>query len=173
MLSQTLLGLAFAGSSALASRNGPIAERQAASTYWYAQVQHNGISPTIQNGANWTVFRNVKDFGATGDGVTDDSVAIQAAIVEGNAQGDRASGVFGMTQQPAVVYFPPGTYLVNNQIQNFVGTVLLGDPISRPVIKAGGAFNSTATALINGRDPKIGGQTPLQAPVNAEGILTD
>lgn len=45
-----------------------------------------------------TSFINVKDFGATGDGVTDDTTAIQAAI-------DAAAGV-------ARLFFPSGTYIV-------------------------------------------------------------
>lgn len=48
---------------------------------------------------NNAVF-NVKDFGATGDGITDDTAAIQAALT--------AAGVSGGT-----VYFPAGTYLVS------------------------------------------------------------
>lgn len=42
----------------------------------------------------------VKDYGATGDGVTDDTTAIQAAITACNAAGG------------GVVFFPPGTYAV-------------------------------------------------------------
>lgn len=138
-----------------------LAERQTApSAYWYSLVQHNGISPTINNGANWTVFRNVKDFGAKGDGATDDSAAIRNAIVMGNTQGDRASGVFGMTQQPAVVYFPAGTYIVSSSVQNLVDTVLMGDPMNRPVIKASNTFNSST--LLIGRDPRIGGLGAFQ-----------
>lgn len=138
-----------------------LAERQTATAaYWYSLVQHNGISPTINNGANWTVFRNVKDFGAKGDGVTDDSAAIRSAIVMGNAEGDRASGVFGMTQQPAVVYFPPGTYMVSSGIQNLVDTVLMGDPTNRPIMKASNTFNDTT--LLIGRDPRIGGLGAFQ-----------
>lgn len=138
-----------------------VKERQAApAAYWYSQVQHNGISPTIANGANWTVFRNVKDFGAKGDGTTDDSAAIQAAINMGNTQGTRDSGLFGMTQMPAVVYFPAGNYLVNRPVQNLVDTVLMGDPTSRPTIKAGTSFNDTT--LLIGRDPKIGGLGAFQ-----------
>lgn len=49
---------------------------------------------------NWV---NVKDNGAVGDGVTDDTAAIQAVLTaaESNTQG-------------TVVYFPAGTYMVNN-----------------------------------------------------------
>ncbi len=45
---------------------------------------------------------SVKDFGAVGDGVTDDTVAIRAAI--------SACGTSGQA-----LYFPTGTYIVNNQ----------------------------------------------------------
>lgn len=45
-------------------------------------------------------FYNVKDYGATGNGATDDTVAIQAAIT--------AAGVAGQ-----IVYLPAGTYLVS------------------------------------------------------------
>ncbi len=45
---------------------------------------------------------NVKDYGATGDGTTDDSANIQAAI---------AASPVG-----AIVYFPPGTYVIGTLI---------------------------------------------------------
>src|SRR4051794_2796831 len=85
-----------------------------ASPFWYESVKHNGINPshpTIANGQNWTVFRNVKDYGAKGDGIADDTAAIQRAITTGDSAGNRESGRFGSTGQPAVVYFPSGTYL--------------------------------------------------------------
>lgn len=44
---------------------------------------------------------NVKDFGAKGDGITDDTLAIQATL-------DRAT-----PQRGVEIYFPPGTYLVS------------------------------------------------------------
>jgi parallel beta-helix repeat protein len=46
---------------------------------------------------------NVKDYGATGDGVTNDTVAIQAAI--------NAAGVSGGT-----VFFPSGTYMIARNV---------------------------------------------------------
>ncbi|KAK3321756.1 glycoside hydrolase family 55 protein [Apodospora peruviana] len=116
---------------------------QAASQFWYENINHNGISPTIPNGKNWTVFRNVKDYGAKGDGVTDDAAAIQKAISTGDSTGTRDTGKFGSTGQPAMVYFPSGTYLVKSTIKSAVGTVLMGDPTNRPVIKASADFKGT------------------------------
>ena len=128
---------------------------QNATGYWYENIQHNGISPTIPNGANWTVFRNVKDYGAKGDGTADDTAAIQRAINTGDSTGTRDQGRFGSTGQPAVVYFPAGTYLVKATIQSAIGTVITGDPTNLPTIKAAPAF--TGTYLLIGRDQRSSG----------------
>src|SRR3569833_1001385 len=129
---------------------------QSASGYWYANIAHDGISPTIKNGKNWTVFRNVMDYGAKGDGISDDAAAIQKAIDTGDSSGTRAAGrSFGMTGQPAVVYFPPGTYAVKSTISNRVGTILMGDPTNRPIIKAASGFKGTY--LVVGHDTRYTG----------------
>lgn len=47
--------------------------------FWIETIKHTGISPFL-NDSSYTVYRNVKDFGAKGDGKTDDTAAIQAAI---------------------------------------------------------------------------------------------
>lgn len=136
---------------------GVAGQPQAAAGYWYEHIEHNGISPTISNGTNWTVFRNVKDYGAKGDGVTDDTAAIQLAINTGDSTGTRDSGSFGSTGQPAVVYFPAGTYLIKSTIQNAIGTVIMGDPTKLPVIKAAPDFDGTY--LVLGRDQRYPGLT--------------
>ncbi len=68
--------------------------------------------------------RNVKDYGAKGDGVTDDTAAIQAAI---NAY------PYGL------IYFPTGTYIVSDEIKaysQYGNTRLVGDYSGvRPTIK--------------------------------------
>ncbi|KOS20845.1 Glucan 1 [Escovopsis weberi] len=138
-----LLGLAAiaAGSPAL---NVPT-ERDSAlkkpTSYWFESIQHNGFSPFIPNGEKWTVFRNVKtDFGAKGDGVTDDSAAIQAAIDFANSIPSRNSTALGTTGAPALVYIPGGKYLLSKPLHSYVNTVVMGDPTDKPVLMASRDF---------------------------------
>ncbi|MDR3451732.1 MAG: glycosyl hydrolase family 28-related protein [Rhodoferax sp.] len=70
---------------------------------------------TSPHGPTW---RNVTAFGAVGDGVHDDTAAIQAAV-----SFDR--GTINAKRR-AVVYLPPGTYLVSDTIVLWAFTHLLG-----------------------------------------------
>lgn len=49
------------------------------------------------------MYRNVREFGAKGDGVTDDTNAINLAISYGDRCGKQADST---TTTPALVYFP-------------------------------------------------------------------
>lgn len=90
--------------------------------------------------SSYEVFRSVKDplFGAKGDGVTDDTAAINAAIAWGNRCGNNcgSSSVKG-----ALVYFPAGTYLVSSSIISLYGTQLVGNPNNFAVILAAPSFS--------------------------------
>ena len=106
------------------------------SQYWMiADQSHPGVSPFAP--AGYKVWRNVADYGATGNGVTDDTAAINAAIADGGRCGMNcpSSTIF-----PAVVYFPPGTYLVSSPIIQLYNTQFLGDPFSYPTILAASSF---------------------------------
>jgi hypothetical protein len=96
-------------------------------------------------------FFNAKhpDFGAVGDGVADDTAAVQAAI----AAAQTASGL-GATFEGAQVVMPPGNYLVSSALSVPMGVSLVGagarstritctEPSLNPVITSGvggGAF---------------------------------
>jgi glucan 1,3-beta-glucosidase len=92
------------------------------------------------------------DFGAKGDGVTDDTAAINAAI---SAQGSCGPGCTGSTKTPVLVYFPPGTYLVSSPIIDFYYTQLIGNPSCMPVIKATAGF--TGRWLLDGNQVRSHG----------------
>ncbi|KAI0187568.1 pectate lyase superfamily protein-domain-containing protein [Xylaria flabelliformis] len=104
--------------------------------YWLQDIQHQGLAPFAGNG--YKVFRNVKDYGAKGDGVTDDTAAIAAALNDG---GNRClQGCASTTTTPAVVYFPSGTYILSKSLMPPYFTQLIGDPTNRPVLKATSNF---------------------------------
>jgi len=79
----------------------------------------------INDGEN---ILSVKDFGALGDGVTDDTEAIQACFdaVDALATGD---GIVKVTEVGANIIFPPGTYRVDDMLKlPFPGYItLVGD----------------------------------------------
>jgi glucan 1,3-beta-glucosidase len=88
--------------------------------YWLENIKHQGVASFNPNPSNYTVFRNVKDFGARGDGVTDDTAAIQRAVIQGNRCGPSACE--SSTNTPAIVYFPEGTYLISSSIIDYYYT---------------------------------------------------
>jgi len=82
--------------------------------HWYATTRHG------------PAFRNVRDFGAKGDGVADDTAAIQAALDhERGSQGEK---------KPAIVYLPPGTYKVTDTLILWKWTHLIGEATSPPTL---------------------------------------
>ncbi|KAH8589966.1 pectate lyase superfamily protein-domain-containing protein [Bisporella sp. PMI_857] len=107
----------------------------AASSYWLASIARQGTVAYGDSGHQ--VFRNVKDFGAVGDGSTDDTAAINAAITAGNRCGQ---GCDSSTVTPALVYFPPGTYAVSKPIIQYYYTQFVGDAVTLPTLKATANF---------------------------------
>lgn len=66
-------------------------------------------------------FYNVKDFGATGNGTTDDTTSIQNAVNTAATTG-------------GVVYFPPGSYLISSTINMLNWVALKGEGRASKII---------------------------------------
>ncbi|KAF8538788.1 pectate lyase superfamily protein-domain-containing protein [Trichophaea hybrida] len=116
----------------------------AASTWWLESIAKQGVAAFNPNPSGYKIFRNVKDYGAKGDGTTDDTNAINAAIQEGSRCGQ---GCDSSTLTPALIYFPSGTYRISKPIVAMYYSQLVGNPTNRPVIK--GTANFTGMALID------------------------
>ncbi|CCL99324.1 uncharacterized protein FIBRA_01342 [Fibroporia radiculosa] len=110
--------------------------------FWMQNIDHQGTSAFNPDPSTYQVFRNVKDFGATGNGVTDDTDAINSAISSGSRCGDATCS--SSTVTPAVVFFPQGTYLVSSPIIAYYYTQLIGDARVPPTIRASSSFSGMA-----------------------------
>ncbi|MCJ1274617.1 hypothetical protein MMC21_002414 [Puttea exsequens] len=118
----------------------PSANANAVSSYWLASIQRQGAVP-FGGDSNYKIFRNVKDYGAKGDGTTDDTKAINSAVTDGNRCGQSCDS---STTTPALLYFPPGTYLVSTPIVQLYYTQFVGDAVSMPTLKAAAGFKGVA-----------------------------
>lgn len=139
--------------------------------FWLGDIKHQGRA-AFNTDKTYKTFRNVKDYGAKGvslatkvltfltteiigDGITDDTNAINAAITAGGRCGPGACG--SSTTSPAVVsfplaqcsaldidisqvYFPPGTYVVSRPIVPYYYTMMIGNANCLPILKPSAGF---------------------------------
>ena len=99
-----------ADATSLSNLATQLASSSGSSLVGYNQGGTGAVTRTVQ--ARLRDYVSVKDFGAVGDGVTDDTVAIQAALAAG------AGGT---------VFFPEGTYIVDGSLlQMQDGTTVIG-----------------------------------------------
>ncbi|KAL7624109.1 hypothetical protein AAE478_005666 [Parahypoxylon ruwenzoriense] len=112
----------------------------AAGAFWMETISRKGTVPWGDD-PDYKVFRNVMDYGAKGDGKTDDTAAIKKAMNDGNRCGKNCNG---STLKNAVVYFPRGTYLVSSGIPVLYGTQLIGDANDWPTLMAAKTFIGTS-----------------------------
>ncbi|KAI6082984.1 glycoside hydrolase family 55 protein [Hypoxylon rubiginosum] len=141
------------------SPDATLEERATSTTYWYETIAHQGISAFNANKATYKVYRNVKDYGAKGDGTTDDTAAINKAISDGSRCAPGSCSSSSTTN--AVVYFPAGTYLVSSSIIDYYATILVGNPNSMPILKATAGFSGFG--VIDGAQYQAGGVLPYGA----------
>ncbi|KZF24126.1 glycoside hydrolase family 55 protein [Xylona heveae TC161] len=129
-----------AKASTNATTHSLLAQAASSSNYWVANIQRQG-TVAYSGGSSYPIYRNVMDYGAKGDGSTDDTNAINLAISTGNRCGH---GCDSSTVTPAIVYFPPGTYIVSSPIIQYYYTQFIGDALNIPTIKAAATFSGIA-----------------------------
>ncbi|KAJ7582651.1 exo-beta-1,3-glucanase [Mycena floridula] len=134
--------------------------------FWLQTIKHQGTAAFNSNPAGYQVFRNVKDFGAIGDGVADDTAAINNAISSGNRCGGSGSCA-STTVSPAIVYFPKGTYLVSSALNLYYYTQMIGDAKTPPTLLASASFNGFA---VIDADPYIPGGSGAQWYTNQNNL---
>ncbi|KAJ7184278.1 exo-beta-1,3-glucanase [Mycena filopes] len=143
----------------------------AGDAFWMQDIKHQGIAAFNSDPSSYQVFRNVMDFGAKGDGVTDDAAASPAikyllpfltfAPISKNFKQfgyNRWKSLrtchmqlFNDTLRPLFTS-PKGlvptatlrTYLVGNSIIAYYYTQLIGDAASPPTLLASASFSDFA-----------------------------
>ncbi|KAH7869703.1 exo-beta-1,3-glucanase [Lentinula edodes] len=140
----------------------------ASDPYWLESITHQGTAAYNADPTSYQVFRNVMDFGAKGDGVTDDTAAINSAISSGDRCG--LGSCNSSTVTPAVVFFPSGTYLISTPLNLYYYTQLIGDAKNPPTLLASAAF--AGMAVINA-DIYLAGGSEWYAPTNNLNFVID
>jgi hypothetical protein len=109
-----------------------------------------------------TAIRDVTDYGAIGDGATDDTAAIQAAIDGLNR------GVTGYMQpNGGTIYFPPGTYRCASGLTiTRKCTTFAGAGVESSILK----YSGSGDFITIGSDPGIGGYDDYSGTANDWGF---
>lgn len=93
----------------------------------YADL-NSSVQTALDSASLSKVFLDVKSFGAKGDGTTNDSAAIQAAIAQSVTTG-------------IPVYLSPGTYLINAALSITANVSVLGAGREKSILKATNGLN--------------------------------
>ena len=106
-----------------------------------AQTGSSILSPVTRSFVQkWDDFVNVRDFGATGNGIDDDTAAINRAIQQIYKTGVAETNLAARR----TIYFPGGTYLISDQILIPPYARLIGEGINSTVVKQTQGNKSTA-----------------------------
>lgn len=141
--------------------NGPdlatlalLAASSGSSLIGYINTGTGATARTVQ--ARLRDMLSVKDFGAVGDGTTNDATAIQNAINAAAAlpASGGSSGLGGISG--ATVYFPPGVYRINTGLTVTNGVKLVGNGERSSVINYYGSGAAISNITPGTRIGKIG-----------------
>lgn len=139
VVAANLLGTAVAQAQTSATQAlafSEIARRYALSSKEHALILADGSTTPRSNEERWGETLNVKDFDAKGDGVTDDTAAIQAAH-------DELPSTGGKIRLPAGIYLASSALSITNPCEFFGDG--MGITIIRSNANAGHVISVTAT----------------------------
>jgi hypothetical protein len=121
-----------------ANRNLILPEPTSATANQVLSVNASGTGYTLRSGsAPAGALVSAVDYGATGNGTTDDATSIQNAINALNALGG------------GVLYFPAGTYLIGATLTLYSKVILRGAGADLSVIKAKNSLNADMVKTVN------------------------
>lgn len=115
----------------------------------FLQAGTGAVTRTVQSKLRDVV--SVRDFGAVGDGVTDDTAAIQAAI-EASKQVRAAYYALDPATGTKRIYLPAGVYLISSPLSLYSFQEFVGDGPGT-LLKASGGFSGTALILLKSVTP--------------------
>ena len=101
-------------------------------TGYTVQTGSSVLNPVVRSfQQKFDDFVNVRDFGATGDGSTDDTIAINRAIQQIYIEAENLND----PRTRRTIYIPGGTYLTSNVISIPPNARLVGDGVNSTTIK--------------------------------------
>ncbi|KZT11300.1 glycoside hydrolase family 55 protein [Laetiporus sulphureus 93-53] len=113
----------------------------ASDPFWMQDIKHQGTSAFNSDPASYTVFRSVKDYGAVGDGVADDTDAIKCVFaLEYNIRGSSQC----ILPRRSFISLKGNTYKVSSPIIAYYYTQLIGDARVPPTLLASSNFSGMA-----------------------------
>jgi hypothetical protein len=139
-------------------------------TDYTVQTGSSVLNPTVRSfQQKFDDFVNVRDFGATGDGVTDDTESIRRAIEQIYKETENLND----PRTRRTIYIPAGTYLTSNVISIPTNASLQGDGPSSSIIKLQygnlSVANVSDSAFQSGGTIGSGGAT-LPSNIDIQGI---
>jgi hypothetical protein len=131
----------------------------------FTQSGDDAVARTVDSKLKDVV--SVKDFGATGDGTTDDTDAIQAAIDYVESRGTLVANKSGIG---GVVFIPTGTYIVSDTLKiESSGVTIAGEGWTATTIRA--VDDQKDVFLFAGPDPfNTGNANAIAARPTGQGI---
>jgi hypothetical protein len=111
--------------------NSTLETRASSSSWWFPNIDYSNsdwanYDPNLGNNYNYPVYVSVSD--ANG-------------LINAIASNNRPNG--DIAAQPRVIYIAPGTYTLSSTLYLYTDTVLIGDAVNPPTIRASSGFSGS------------------------------